>query len=308
MIHPDQTGFIPGRFSFFNVRRLMNILYSKQDSASNVAILSLDAEKAFDQVEWSYIIAVLQAFDLGESFSCWVKMLYAKPRASVLTNFDKSSQFALHRGTRQGCPLSPLLFAIAIEPLATAIRNNPLIFSPKIGQLDHHISLYADDVILYLLDPERSIPPLLDLLKTFGKFSGYSVNWQKSELMLVTNKTDPSFIQNLPFKIAADSLKYLGVTIPKNAKDIYKLNYLVMLESLKLNIESWRTFPLSMVGRVNAIKMVILPRFLYLFQNLPIFLPKFFKLWIQSCYHLCGALKRTVSLNYMYVNQGRRVD
>lgn len=104
IIHPDQTGFIPRRFSFFNVRCLMNILYSKHDSASNVAILSLDAEKAFDQIEWNYLTAVLQEFDLGESFSCWVKMLYAKPRASVLTNFDKSSQFALHRGTRQGYP------------------------------------------------------------------------------------------------------------------------------------------------------------------------------------------------------------
>ncbi len=94
--------------------------------------------------------------------------------------------------------------------------------------------------------------------------------------MLVTNKTDQGFIQNLPFKIATDSLKYLEVSIPKNAKDIYKLNYLAMLESLKLNIESWRTFPQSMVGSVNAIKMVTLPRFLYLFQNLPIFLPQFF--------------------------------
>ncbi len=127
IIHSDQTGFIPGRFSFFNVRRLMNILYSRYDSRQNVAILSIDAEKAFDQIEWNYITSVLQEFDLGESFSLWVKMLYAKPRASVLTNFDKSSQFTLHRGTRQGCPLSPLLFAIAIEPLAVAIRNNPLI-------------------------------------------------------------------------------------------------------------------------------------------------------------------------------------
>lgn len=96
--------------------------------------------------------------------------------------------------------------------------------------------------------------------------------------MPVTNNIDPGFIQNLPFKIAADSLKYLGVILPENAKDIYKLNYLTMLENLKCNIESWSTFPLSMVGRVNAIKMVTLPRFLYLFQNLPIFLPKtFFK-------------------------------
>lgn len=69
MIHSDQTGFIPGRFSFFNVRCLMNILYSKYDSHLNVTILSDDAEKAFDPIEWNYITSVLQEFDLGESFS-----------------------------------------------------------------------------------------------------------------------------------------------------------------------------------------------------------------------------------------------
>lgn len=67
--------------------------------------------------------------------------------------------------------------------------------------------------------------------------------------MPVTNNIDPGFIQNLHFKIAEDSLKYLGVILPKNTKVIYKLNYLAMLENLKRNIESWRTFPLSMVGQ-----------------------------------------------------------
>lgn len=83
-------------------------------------------------------------------------------------------------------------------------------------------------------------------------------------------------LKNLPFHIVTDKIKYLGVVIPKDPKLIYKLNFLDMIEKLKSNTESWRLLTLSMIGRVNAIKIVALPRLLYLFQSLPIFIPKAF--------------------------------
>lgn len=88
VIHHDQTGFIPGRFSFFNVRRLMNIMYSKYDKDSKISILALDARKAFDQVEWKYILAVIKEFGLGNNFASWVEMLYGCPSASVIINYN----------------------------------------------------------------------------------------------------------------------------------------------------------------------------------------------------------------------------
>lgn len=127
IIHHDQTGFIPGRFSFFNVRRLMNIRYARYSKDSKISVLALDARKAFDEGEWKYILSVIREFGLGDNFTSWVEMLYARPTASVITNHDKSPTFPLHRSCRQGCPLSPLLFAIAIEPLAISIRNHPSI-------------------------------------------------------------------------------------------------------------------------------------------------------------------------------------
>uniref|UniRef100_A0A669EFQ1 Reverse transcriptase domain-containing protein n=1 Tax=Oreochromis niloticus TaxID=8128 RepID=A0A669EFQ1_ORENI len=120
LIQHDQIGFIPDRFAFSNTSRLLNVLYGT--NPPNSAVISLDAQQAFDQIEWKYLFATLEKFGFGSNFTTLVRMLYARPRSSVLTNFDRSHPFLLHRGTRQGCCLSPLLFALAMEPLAIAVR------------------------------------------------------------------------------------------------------------------------------------------------------------------------------------------
>lgn len=119
----DQTGFIRGRHSFSNIRRLINIAYTKNTDHIPEAIISLDAEKAFNRVEWQYLFAALDKFGFGKTFISWIKLLYKDPQASVQTNDMRSKLFSLSRGTRQGCPLSPLLFAIVIEPPAIALRT-----------------------------------------------------------------------------------------------------------------------------------------------------------------------------------------
>uniref|UniRef100_A0AAX7TNI0 Reverse transcriptase domain-containing protein n=1 Tax=Astatotilapia calliptera TaxID=8154 RepID=A0AAX7TNI0_ASTCA len=113
----DQTGFMAGRHSYDNSRRLLNIIHTSCNSIPEV-VASLDAEKAFDRVEWSFLYEVMDRFGLGADFILWVKLLYSSPSACIRTNNNLSLPFPLERGTRQGCPLSPLLFAIAIEPLA----------------------------------------------------------------------------------------------------------------------------------------------------------------------------------------------
>lgn len=86
-------------------------------------VISLDAEKAFDCVEWSYLFNVLHKFNLGENFIRWVKLLYNNPLAAVIINGCRSDNFSLHLSTCQGCPLSPALFALAIEPLAESCHK-----------------------------------------------------------------------------------------------------------------------------------------------------------------------------------------
>lgn len=89
--------------------------------------ISLDAEMVFDWVEWEYLLNVVGRFGVGLEFVRWVKLLCSAPTVRVLVNGSTSELLHLGRGTRQGCPLSPLLFALAVEPLAEAIRTNPKI-------------------------------------------------------------------------------------------------------------------------------------------------------------------------------------
>lgn len=114
------------------------------------AVISLDAEKALDRVEWNYLFYALERFGFGQEFISWIKLLYSSPVASVRTNDTHSDYFPLHRSTRQGCPLSPLLFAVAIEPLAIALRSEPHITGITRYGLEQKVSLYANDLLLYV--------------------------------------------------------------------------------------------------------------------------------------------------------------
>lgn len=107
--------------------------------------VSLDAEKAFDRVEWQYLFETMEKFNIGPKFINLVKLLYRHPIAQIQTNKDTSDRFVLSRGTRQGCCLSPLLFTIAIDQLAAGLRSNPVIHGIQIGDCVHTLSLYADD-------------------------------------------------------------------------------------------------------------------------------------------------------------------
>lgn len=162
------------------MRRLFNVIFSPHSTVQPEVIISLDAEKAFDRTEWTYLFATLDKFGIGPTFCKWVKVLYSTPMAAVRTNGLTSDYFSLHRGTRQGCCLSPFLFDIAIEPLAIAIRSDNRIKSISRGGINHKTLLYADDLLLQISDPIESVPHLLHWLKKFSSISGYKViltNW-----------------------------------------------------------------------------------------------------------------------------------
>lgn len=275
IISEDQTGFVKHRHSYFNTRRLFDILYSPSDALPE-CVLSLDAEKAFDRVEWGYLFEVLRKYDFGANFITWIKRLYQDPTASIRTNSQLSKPFTLERGTRQGCPLSPLLFDLAIEPLAVALRSCKEFSGIRRMGTEHKVSLYADDLLLFVSSPDTSLPPIMSLLTQFGQFSGYKLNLHKSELFPANEAALTLDYTNLPFKIVENQFTYLGIIITRKHKSLFKANFITLLNNVKQCLTQWSPLSTTLVGRINSVKMNILPKFLYLFQSIPTFIPKSF--------------------------------
>lgn len=273
--HDDQNGFVMNRQGFHNVRRVLNIIHANEGSPDR-AILSLDAQRAFDQVQWPYLLEVLKRFGIGEYFCKWIDVLSVDSSALVCTNDLISSPFNLYRGVRQGSSISPLLFVLSMEPLAIAIRSHPLISGIKMGGSEHRLALYADDAILFLSDLSKSIPSLLELIGLFGGFSGFQVNKNKSHIMFLNEQERRRPKVAHPFANATEGFVYLGVKITPAIKQISSANYEPMLARVSEDITRWTSLPLSIIGRINTIKMNVLPKFLYLFQSIPLAPPQHF--------------------------------
>ena len=167
---------------------------------------------------------------------------------------------SLIAGTRQGCPLLPLLFNIVLEVLATAIREEKEK-GIQIGK-EVKLSLFADDMILYIESPKDSTRKLLELINEYSKFAGYKVNTQKSFELLYTNneKTEREIKETIPFTIAMERIKYLGINLPKETKDLYTENYKTLMKEIKNDTNRWRDIPCSWIGRITVVKMIILPK------------------------------------------------
>lgn len=139
------------------------------------------------------------------------------------------------------------------------------------------MSLYADDLLLYVSKAETTISKIIDLLHQFGKVSGYKLNLQKSELMPLNMSSVLSSI-SIPFKVASDCFTYLGFTVTKKCSDLLEHNFRKPLIQTKQDFTTWSLLPFSLIGRANAVGMMVLPKYLYLFQCLPVFIPgNFFK-------------------------------
>ena len=115
------------------------------------------------------------------------KAMYDKPTANIVLSGEKLKPFPLRSGTRQGCPLSPLLFNTVLEVLATAIREEKEVKGIQIGKEEVKLSLFADDMILYIENPKDATRKLLELINEFGKVAGYKINARKSLAFLYTN-------------------------------------------------------------------------------------------------------------------------
>ena len=276
IIHPDQVGFIPGMQGWFNIRKSINVIhYINKLKDKNHMIISLDAEKAFDKIQHPFMIKVLERSGIQGPYLNMIKAIYSKPVANIKVNGEKLEAIPLKSGTRQGCPLSPYLFNIVLEVLARAIRQQKEIKGIQIGKEEVKISLFADDMIVYISDPKNSTRELLNLINSFGEVAGYKINSNKSMAFLYTKnkQAEKEIRETTPFSIVTNNIKYLGVTLTKEVKDLYDKNFKSLKKEIKEDLRRWKDLPCSWIGRINIVKMAILPKAIYRFNAIPIKIP-----------------------------------
>ena len=135
-------------------------------------------------------------------------------------------------------------FNIVLEVLATEIREEKEIKGIQIRKQEVKLSLFADDMVLYIENPKDSIKKLLELISEFSKVAGYKINTQKSLAFLYTNneKSEREIKESIPFTIATKRVKYLGINLPKETKDLYTENYKTLMKEIKDDINRWRDF------------------------------------------------------------------
>ena len=149
-----------------------------------------------------------------------------------------------------------------MEVLVTAIREEKEIKGIQIGKEEVKLSLFADDMILYTENPKDFTRKLLEIINEYSKVAGYKINTHKSLAFLYTNneKTERVIKETIPFTITTKRIKYLGIYLPKETKDLYIENHKTLMKEIKDDTNRWRNITCSWIRRINVVKMNIRPK------------------------------------------------
>lgn len=259
IIGVDQSYCVPGRSILDNLFLMRDVFDVCKTYGLNTGIISVDQEKAFDRVDHNFLFATLRAFGLGEHFLKWVKLLYYDVSCVVKVRGGLTRPVPVTRGIRQGCPISGLLYSLAIEPLLAWLRGKVRGLSLPGPSNDKSVvvSAYADDVNVFLKDKQDFLV-LKQGLQLFENASSAKVNWTKSEACLIGQTSSLNTVV-LPggLRWRKDGLKVLGVHMGK--EDLGFKNWEGVLDKVRAKLLSWKWLlpQLSYRGRVLVINNLV---------------------------------------------------
>ena len=227
IINENQKGFIKGRYIGENIRMVYDALFYAKLQRKPGLLLLIDFEKAFDSISWNLLQVALNKFNFGPSIQKWIYLFYNNIQSCVLQNGFLSSFFPNSRGCRQGDPLSPCLFTLAVEILAIMIRNNTKIKGLRIDGLEIKLGQYADDNQIFLDGSEETLDLTLKVLEEFRLPSGLKINMEKTKAVWIGSMINSNLKlcskYNLDLVISG-SFNVLGINMNAELSDICEIN------------------------------------------------------------------------------------
>ena len=260
IIHYDQVGYIKNRNIGEAVRLINDMLFHSLNQTTGF-LVTAEFEKAFYSVANDFLFKVLKLFGFGNSFCSWIKILYTNISSCVMNGGLSTGYFDIKRGVRQGDPLSPYLFLLAIETLAQAIRKDAIINGVQFGEHEIRQILYADDISLFVKD-RYSINRLQYIFSmNLGKLVVLELTKEKLFFVWIGKETDRPDIPL--FGNLVQEVKILGVHFSLDIKVKDDLNFKEVLSKIKRLLGWWRERDLTLMGKIHLLKAYALSKLNY---------------------------------------------
>ena len=270
IVSEDQTCSVEGRSISDNIHLLRNAFDYAESKNIGLIDLGLDQMKAFDRVEYKWLMRVLQHFGFGPDFLKWVTVLYTNLKTAVIINGHISEEFEYTRGVKQGCPLSPLLYILTIEPFANRIRLDPQIKGLKLPGQDRYskITQYADDSNLTLTDT-RSVQRTLTIFDIYERASGSARNKDKCYAIWLGRFKDNA---DTPFGLKWKShKKLLGIIMGGvESRETLELNWGKVFSSYCLTLNENFTRNCSLYGRAMVANSLAISKIVFTASHIPL--------------------------------------
>jgi len=254
LVQPTQSYSVPGRDIADTIATVRDVIeYMKRDRKGGI-VIGIDWNKAFDRVEHEYLFRVLGKFGFGVKMVEWVRKLYGRATSCVKINGVLTDKFEIGRSVRQGCPLSALLYAISVEPLAALIKRDKGIVGidlPYGGTCI--INQYADDTTITVRGG-NSVKRVLEIVEKYGRASGAKINKEKSELMYIgeVERVD------VGVKVEEKYIKVLGVYLGVESKEARDVTWTGVINKIRTVCAVWKGRKLKLNGKVMVVNSLLL--------------------------------------------------
>jgi len=250
LINNKQLGFVKGRYMQEGNMLIEQLVHKYTSNDQEGLVAGVDFQKAFDSVSHKYIFDLLPKLGFPNSFTEKVATLYSNAESCVINNSLTTKYFDLGRSCRQGDPIAPYLFIIAINPLLNLLDNDDRITGLRTPTEEIKLSAYADDITLLLKD-DRALETALETIENFGRISGLELNRDKTVVMPL----DPRQIEESGFEMS-HTIEVTGVTHSnrEGAQEAWRQNFDIPVAKTRLVLNEWRERHLTLLGRIQVVK------------------------------------------------------